>query len=123
MAEHNIRKARGILDSHREAFQKAYEMGVPISTGTDLGSAMRPLGDSLIDELELLVKYGMPVLDAIKSATLVSAQNLGIEKSVGSLEEGKLADLFVVDRNPLEDVNNLRRVCLVMKEGKIVHES
>jgi imidazolonepropionase-like amidohydrolase len=123
MAEHNIRKARGILDSHRTSFQKAYEMGVPISTGTDLGSYMRPLGDSLIDEMELLVKYGMPVMDAIRSATLVSAQNLGIEQSVGTLEGGKLADLVVVDNNPLEDVNNLRRVCLVMKGGQIVHEA
>jgi imidazolonepropionase-like amidohydrolase len=121
--EDNIRKARAIIDSHREAFQRAYRMGINIATGTDRVWGKIFVGESLISEMELMVKYGMAPMDAIKAATYTSACNLGIEKFAGTLERGKLADLVIVEGDPLENMSNLRRVYRVMKEGKIVYEA
>jgi imidazolonepropionase-like amidohydrolase len=121
--EWDIRKCKEILGSHREAIQKAYRMGINIATGTDYGYANRPLGSSIVSEIEFLVNYGMSPMDAIKAATYVSACNLGIEKSVGTIQRGKIADILVIDGNPLDNISNLRRVSLVMKEGLIVYET
>ena len=70
-------------------------------------------------ELELMVKYGMNPLDALKSATSSAAQLLGIEQMTGTLEAGKLADIIAVDGNPLKKMEDIRNVVFVMKEGKI----
>jgi imidazolonepropionase-like amidohydrolase len=123
-----VEKCKKILEAHKESFQRAYRMGVNIATGTDLGfekqaSSYGKLGESLITEMEIMVKYGMTPMHAIKAATYMSARNLGIEKSVGTLEKGKLADLVIIDGDPLENISNLRRTWRVMKEGKIVHEA
>jgi len=122
-----IKKAEGIIDSHKKAFQTAYKTGVNIATGTDLGSEKMErfgkIGDDLISEIELMVRYGMTPMDAIKAATYTSSRNLGIENSVGTIEKGKLADLVILDDDPLLDISNLRRVSQVMKEGKIVYKA
>jgi imidazolonepropionase-like amidohydrolase len=125
-SEWAVQKAKGIVDSHKDAFQKAYRMGINIATGTDLGSVSTDrvglLGEGLFSEIELMVKYGMAPMDAIKSATHTSARNLGVEKVVGTLQKDKLADLVIIDGNPLEDISHIRRVWRVMKEGQIVYE-
>jgi len=124
-ADWAVEKCKRILDIHKETFQKAYKMRINIATGTDLGSEKGSyygkLGESLITEIELMVKYGMSPMDAIKAATRTSARNLGIEESVGTLEKGKLADLVIIDGNPLDNVSNLRHVWRVMKEGQIIY--
>lgn len=90
-----------------------YDAGVPIVPGTDEGVP----GFSLYRELELYVKAGMTPMDAIRSATAVSARAMRLDEKVGTLEPGKLADLLVLDANPLDDIANIRRVRLVMKGG------
>ena len=90
-----------------------HEAGVPIVPGTDEGIP----GFSLYREIELYVKAGMTPMDAIRSATAVSARAMRMDEKVGTLEAGKLADLLVLDANPLEDISNIRRVRLVMKGG------
>ena len=92
-----------------------HEAGVPIVPGTDEGVP----GFSIYRELELYVKAGMTPMEAIRSATAVSARAMRLDEKVGTLEAGKLADLLVLDANPLEDISNIRRVRLVMKGGSL----
>jgi imidazolonepropionase-like amidohydrolase len=120
-SEWNIRKAKEVIDYHREVFIKTHEMGVNIAMGTDSGNKRRPLGDSMNSELELAVKYGMEPIEAIKAATLMSARNLGIEKATGTLKKGKLADILITDGDPTRDISELRHVSTVLKEGKILY--
>ena len=74
-------------------------------------------------EFEIRVRVGMSEMEALVSATIVSAQALGIESMVGSNEKGKLADLLVVDPNPLNDISVLldkKHLKMIMKNGEIV---
>ncbi|HEV8363897.1 MAG TPA: amidohydrolase family protein [Gemmatimonadaceae bacterium] len=92
-----------------------HEAGISIVPGTDEGVP----GFSLYRELELYVKAGMTPMEAIRSATAMSARAMQLDQQVGTLEAGKLADLLVLDANPLEDISNIRRVRLVMKGGSL----
>ena len=99
-------------------FKKCLEAGVKIATGTDCMGA-RNFGQAH-EEAILFVKYGMAPMDAIKAATLNAAKVLGEEDKLGSIEAGKLADIIVVDGDPSKDITALRKVPLVMLDGKIV---
>jgi imidazolonepropionase-like amidohydrolase len=67
-----------------------------------------------------MVEYGMTPLQAIRSATSVGAENIGLGDRVGSIEKGKFADMIAVSGNPANDVTELERVKFVMKGGQIV---
>jgi len=97
-----------------KAFKDA---GVPIVAGTDAGVSGVVAGFSLHDELELLVQAGLTTQEALNSATLLSAQWLGIDKQIGSIETGKFADLVLLDGNPLNDINNTRKIAGVFVNG------
>ena len=98
-----------------KAFKDA---GVPIIAGTDAGVSGVVAGFSLHDELELLVQAGLTPQEAINSATLLSAQFLGVDKQIGSIETGKFADLILLDENPLTDIRNTRKIAGVFVNGK-----
>ncbi|HJO03669.1 MAG TPA: amidohydrolase family protein [Acidobacteriota bacterium] len=107
-----------IVDLHRDAFKRALPMGVRIAYGTDTkehGTNAR--------ELEIMVSYGMSPLRAIRSATTVAAELMGMEADVGTLSPGKYADIIAVEANPLEDIGVLRDVRFVMKGGVVVKEA
>ncbi len=114
-----------LADAIREAWQQheivvrqAKELGVPIIAGTDAG--MPTVGfDALAEELEWLVRWGLTPLDALRSATCVAGDVLGRE-DLGSLAPGCSADLVLLDRNPIEDVSNLRGIRAVMLAGRLV---
>jgi imidazolonepropionase-like amidohydrolase len=96
---------------------KAYKAGVKIATGTDyFGAPLRAHGDNA-DELITMVKYGMKPMDVLIAATKNGAQCIGIEDKVGTLANGKIADIIALDGNPLEDIDVVKRVAYVMKEG------
>ncbi len=100
-------------------FVKAFkDAGVPIVAGTDVGVSGVVAGFSLHDELELLVQAGLTTQEALNSATLLSARSLGIDKQIGSIETGKFADLVLLDKNPLTDINNTRKIAGVFVNGK-----
>jgi imidazolonepropionase-like amidohydrolase len=101
----------------RESFKAALDAGVTVASGSDVGVFAH--GDNA-RELELMVGYGMPAADALKSATAIAARVLHMEAQVGQVKSGLLADLLVVDGNPLQDISALRRVRLVVKGGSIV---
>lgn len=93
--------------------------GIPVLTGTDIGVMPLYPGESLHDELALLVRHlAMTPLDALSAATQGPANFVGVADSVGTIAPGKVADLVVLDGNPLDDIGNIRRIRGVMLAGR-----
>jgi imidazolonepropionase-like amidohydrolase len=119
VAPYAITKTRQAINDHRASFRKAVEAGVNIAMGTDAGACDH--GDN-IRELELMVYNGMTPMQSIVASTLNSAKLLRVDKKLGSLEEGKLADILVVDGDPLADIRILQdktRLVAILKDGEI----
>jgi imidazolonepropionase-like amidohydrolase len=108
------------IANKRKSFEAALDAGVTICFGGDVG--VYPHGDN-VRELEMMVEYGMPVLDVLRSATSVNARLFHLEDKVGRIRPGLLADIVIVDDDPLQDISSLRKVRLVMKEGRIYRQS
>ncbi len=101
---------------HREGVSKAYKMGTKIALGTDGGA-----GDAMI-ELSEFVDCGLSPMDAIVAGTRNTADALSILDRVGTIESGKDADLLIIGKNPLDDINvlqNQENIELVMTHGKV----
>lgn len=99
--------------------KKAMAAGVKIAVGTDAGTPFNYHGESAY-ELECLVKNGSSAMQAIQAATKVAAEALMLE-DVGTIEKGKIADLIVVNGNPLKNIKILqdfKKIEMVFKEGK-----
>ncbi|MFH1091331.1 MAG: amidohydrolase family protein [Pseudomonadota bacterium] len=112
---------RHMLESQVRSFKTALEAGVKIALGTDAGLPTVPHGASA-SELELLVRYGLRPMQAIMAATSQAASCLKMEDKLGTVEEGKLADLVVVQGDPLEDIKVLQvreNIKMVLKEGAV----
>ena len=97
-------------------FAEAYEFGVPIVFGTDTGVSAH--GDNA-QEFALMVKAGMPEMEAIQSATSIAADFLEIGDTHGSITEGKVADIIAVQGNPLDNIRLMENVHFVMKGGVV----
>jgi imidazolonepropionase-like amidohydrolase len=116
---------RGALATVDEYFiphyKKAYEAGVRMGCGCDSGPPGVPWGPSLHGELrEYVYGLGMPPLEAIKCATQNNAIIFGIDHKVGTVKEGMLADILIVGGDPVEKIENLQDIRMVLKEGSIV---
>lgn len=109
-------KALAIGPQIQETFGKAYKRGVKIAFGTDAG--VFPHGENA-KEFGYMVEAGMPPMEAIKSATSVAAQVLGMADKIGTIEAGKLADIVACDDNPLKNIKTLERITFVMKDGVV----
>jgi imidazolonepropionase-like amidohydrolase len=96
-----------------------YAQGVRIAFGTDAGVSKHGRN---ADEFELMVKFGMPPVEAIKAATVNAADLLGLTAEIGTLEPGKSADLIAVKGDPLKDVKVLKQVYFVMVRGDVAKE-
>ena len=97
-----------------------HRAGVGILAGTDVLNPYCFPGFSLHDELELLVKAGLSPMDALQSATRNPAEYLGREKDLGTVEKGKLADLVLLDADPLTDIKNTKTIASVIVGGKVL---
>ena len=96
---------------------KAYPAGVKIAFGTDAGVSKHGRN---ADEFELMVKYGMPPVEALKAATVNAADLLGLSSEVGTIEVGKSADIIAVSGDPLQDVTVLKKIDFVMARGETI---
>jgi imidazolonepropionase-like amidohydrolase len=120
-----------ILDAYKEEIEllskvitRAHAEGITIIAGTDSGQGSVPYGEWHARELEHLVTYGgMSTMDAIRAGTANAALTVGMQDEIGTLEEGKLADLLVVNGDPLADIAVLQdksRLEVIMKDGAVV---
>lgn len=109
-------KAAAIGPLIQETFRRAYAAGVKIAFGTDQGVA--PHGDNA-KEFIYMVEAGMPAMKAFQAATLEAARLIDMEKDLGTVETGKLADLVAVPGDPLADITLVTKVNFVMRSGKI----
>jgi hypothetical protein len=110
-----------LLDRYKKLVGDMHRAGVEFLAGTDT-SATTPLvpGAGLHDELELLVESGFTPLEALQAATRNPARYFDKLKDLGTLEPGKLADLVLLDANPLDDIRNTRKIRMVVLRGHII---
>ncbi len=111
-------RAAAMREHHIQSLQLAMKAGVRIAMGTDAGGYAHGRNPA---ELELMVLAGMTPMQAIVASTRTAAECLEMEADLGTIEAGKLADLLVVDGDPLADITLLQdrsRLALIMKGGK-----
>jgi len=109
-------RAEAASEVHRQWFQQALAAGVKMALGSDIN----PIADSALLEMGLWVKAGATPWQTLTAATRNAAELCGACDDLGTIEPGKLADLIVVADDPLADIQNLRRLLLVFKDGRVV---
>jgi imidazolonepropionase-like amidohydrolase len=118
-----VEKTLKVKPFHLESIRLAREAGVLVAAGTDAGTPFNLHGENL-GEIKLLVDYGgFSSMAAIEAGTRIAARVLGLEKELGTVAEGKVADLLLVEGNPLDNIDvllNPESIRLVMQGGKII---
>ncbi len=118
--EHNLKIRKQRFDWKLVTVEKMHRAGVPILAGTDNNNPYVVPGFALHDELELFVRARLTPFEALQTATVNPAKYLGIEKLLGTIEEGKLADIILLDANPLTDISNTRKINAVIAGGRLL---
>jgi imidazolonepropionase-like amidohydrolase len=111
-------RADAASDVHADWFRKALDAGVKMALGSDI----RPLRDAALLEMGLWVRDGATEWQTLVAATRHAAALCGAGNELGTIEVGKLADLIVLEANPLQDIDNVRKLLLVLKGGRIVSD-
>ena len=119
---------RAVFDRYWPAglarMREMHEAGVRLMTGSDVAVLNVFPGMSIHEELRLFVdSVGMSPMEALASATRKPAEWLGLGDSVGTIEPGKVADLVLLDGDPLADINHTRRISAVVLRGKVFQRS
>ncbi|RTE86806.1 amidohydrolase family protein [Aliidiomarina sp. B3213] len=112
-------KARAIGPLIQSTFGRAYEAGVRIAYGTDAG--VFDHGENA-REFQYMVEAGMPAIEAIRAATSSASQLLGQSENLGTIEEGKFADIVAVEGNPLSNIELLQNISFIMKNGEVYRQ-
>lgn len=118
MTPETERSQEKIIRLQMEILDSLYHHGVPILAGSDFENPYTYPGYSLQDELTLLVAAGMTNLDALRAATIGPARFMHIDASYGSITKGKIADILLLDANPLQDIHNTKRIAGLVLHGK-----
>ena len=109
---------KGVMPMRLQAVGEMNRLGVRILAGSDAPFLVVP-GFSLHEELALLVQAGLNPMEALQAATRNVAECLGVLPSVGTIEKGKVADLVVLDADPLQDIRNTRKINAVVVNGRL----
>jgi imidazolonepropionase-like amidohydrolase len=108
---------------YEDRFKKLHAAGVPMAIGTDInGQDQEQIGVFYQDELQIWLEWGYSAHEVIQAATRVGAEAAGLDRELGTLQPGKLADMIVVSGDPLQDITLVTRPILVIKDGKVVRE-
>ena len=107
------------LPVQRRNLKAVADAGLPVVMGTDTGFFGVLLGAATQLELELMVEAGLPTADVIRAATVNAARMIGQEEQLGSVDAGKMADLLILEANPLDDIRAVRRIYRVVKGGVV----
>jgi len=99
--------------------RRVWEAGIPVAMGTDAGNIGTLHGPSVFREMELMTYAGLTPLQVLRAATVNGAKAMRLEGEIGAIERGKLADLVILDADPLVDVANLSRIHRVIKDGRV----
>jgi imidazolonepropionase-like amidohydrolase len=97
--------------------KRYYDAGGVLIVGTDTAAVYQAPGLSAHEEMRLMVELGVPTIEALRAGTINGARALGIEREAGSIEAGKLADILIINADPLADINNTRKIAQVIKGG------
>jgi hypothetical protein len=100
--------------------KKMSDSGIKLAIGTDAGNPAVFFGPSVHREMELMVKAGISPAEVLKAATINAAEILGKGDQLGTISKGKLADILVVDGNPLTNIQSTQNIHMVIKNGKIL---
>ena len=99
------------------------DAGVGLLAGTDVSVTWMVPGFSLHEEMQSLVRAGLTPLEALQTATINPAKFLGEADSLGTIEPGRIADLVLLDANPLQDISNTARIGAVIRNGRYLDRS
>jgi imidazolonepropionase-like amidohydrolase len=103
--------------------KKLRDAGIPIAMGTDAGNPGTAHGPSIYREMEAMQSAGMTAREVLLSSTLIAARAMGRESDLGSIDQGKHADLTIFDADPSADIKNARTVRMVMRGGILYNRS
>jgi len=121
--EDDFRQGKVELARQMEFVGRARKGGVKIAAGTDVTMPYVVPGAGLQGELQLLVDSGLTPMEALVAATGQAAELLGQQNILGTVEKGKLADMVILDADPLQDIRNTQRISAVLKSGRVVSGS
>ena len=113
---------RQLMETGAAITETMQRTGVPLMAGTDTGLPYVFPGFSLHDELALLVEAGLTPLEALQAATRNTAQAMGLGDELGTVEVGKLADLVLLDADPLAAITNTTRIAAVVANGRLLEQ-
>jgi imidazolonepropionase-like amidohydrolase len=119
MPKHIHDRYTGLRDMRIANISLAHKLGVKIAMGTDVGTPGNHAGDNMQEPIMMVSHCKMSPAETIYSSTWNPACLLGREDSLGSIETGKIADIIAVAENPLENIETLRKVDFVMKDGQV----
>jgi imidazolonepropionase-like amidohydrolase len=119
VANHDSAVTKKVLQKQLEIVGAMQRAGVPMLAGTDTGNPFCFPGFSLHEELALLVIAGLTPVEALRSATLNPAKFFGLDQTLGTIEQGKIADLVLLDANPLLDIRNTQKINAVVSNGRL----
>jgi imidazolonepropionase-like amidohydrolase len=112
-------RSRSLLRTMSTNLRKIHDAGITVATGTDAGNPLTLHGPSIYAEMEAMVSAGMSPMDVLVASTRNGAVAMGRGKDLGTIENGKLADMVVLDGDPTESISNFRKLKMVIRGGEL----